>query len=99
MAPPSVAAATWLLAAVDPVLIAVAAILGWKADQFGKVFLAVIAAVGAAVLCDWALTAVGLPSFAPVARDAPMLLPVRSLAALAWAVSGYGARRLKQQWR
>lgn len=94
MPAPSVPLATWLLAAFDPILIAIAVALGWKADQFGKVFLAVIAAVGASVLVDWALTALGLPSFAPVARDAPMLLPVRSAAALLWAVSAYGARRL-----
>lgn len=97
MSAPSVPLATWLLAAVDPVLIAVAAILGWKADQLGKVFLAVIAAVAASVLVGWALTALGLPSFAPVARDAPMLLPVRSVAALVWAVSAYAARRLARR--
>ncbi len=41
MQTPSVPFAVWLLAAFDPVLIAVAVTLGWKASQFGTVFIAV----------------------------------------------------------
>lgn len=93
MLAPSVPVSVWGLAAFDPILIAVATILGWKADQFGKVFVAVIAAVGASVLAGWLITALGLPWFAPVGRDAPMLLPVRTLGSLAWAMGAYGLRR------
>jgi hypothetical protein len=94
---PSVAPSVWLLAALDPVLIAVAAVLGWKADQFGKVFIAAIAALGLSVLFAWLVTLVGLPWVAPVARDAPTLWPVRAVAALLWAAAGYGARRVAKR--
>jgi hypothetical protein len=91
--PPSVPLAVWLLAAFDPVLIAVAVLLGWKADQFGKVFIAAIAALGASVLVSWAITAIGLPWIAPVSTQAPTLFPVRVIAALLWAGGAYAARR------
>jgi hypothetical protein len=89
MATPSIAFATWILAAFDPILIVAAFYLGWKADQRGKIFVAAIAALGASLLVDWVLTAVGLPLIAPVSSGGPMLLPVRSVAALAWAGLGY----------
>lgn len=95
MLPPSVPVSVWLLAAFDPILVAVAVTLGWKADQFGKVFIAAIAAVGASVLGGWLITAVGLPWVAPVSRDAPMLLPVRTMASLLWAVAAFGLRRAR----
>jgi hypothetical protein len=91
---PSVPFAVWVWAAFDPVLIGVAVYLGWKADQAGKIFIAAIAALGAALLVDMALTALGIPWFAPLTRTGPMLLPVRSIAALAWAAASYTARRL-----
>jgi hypothetical protein len=94
MIAPVVPASVWLLAAVDPVLIAIAVILGWKADQFGKIFIVAIAALGGSVLVSWAISATGLPWIAPISREAPALLPVRAVAALVWAVAGYGARRL-----
>jgi hypothetical protein len=59
--PPSIPLATWLLAAFDPILIVVAVVLGWKADQFGKVFIAAIAALGLSALLGWIITAVFLP--------------------------------------
>jgi hypothetical protein len=90
---PTVALATWIVAAFDPVLIAVAILLGWKADQFGKVFLAAIAALGLSVLAAWAVTAAGLPWPAPVGRDQPTLFPVRTLAAFLWAKGAYAAHR------
>ena len=90
---PSVATSVWLLGAFDPVLIAVAVFLGWKADQFGKVFIAAIAALAVSVLAAWLITVLGLPWVAPVSRDAPTLYPVRAVAALVWAVAGYAARR------
>ena len=93
METPSVATSVWLLAALDPVLIGVAVFLGWKADQFGKVFIAVIAALVASVLAAWAVTAFGLPWPAPVSRNAPTLLPVRTIAGVLWASLGYGLRR------
>ncbi len=96
MTPPSIPLATWILAAFDPILIAVAVVLGWKADQFGKVFIAAIAALGLSALLAWAMTAVGLPWLAPVSRDAPTLFPVRTIAAVLWASAAYGVRRLAQ---
>ena len=94
MTAPSVPFAVWIWAAFDPVLIGVAVYLGWKADQAGKIFIAAIAALGASLLVDMALTALGIPWFAPLTRTGPMLLPVRSIAALGWAAAGYTARRV-----
>ena len=93
MTPPSVPFAVWIWAAFDPVLIAVAAYMGWKADQAGKIFIAALAAIGITLLSDWLLTKLGIPSAAPLSREGPMLLPVRSIAALVWAAAGYGARQ------
>lgn len=95
MSAPSVATSAWLLAAFDPVLVLVAAYLGWNADQFGKVFLAVIAAVGISALTAWLITLAGLPWFTPLDRNGPMLLPVRTIAALLWAMTAYGLRGFK----
>jgi hypothetical protein len=78
---------------VDPVLIAVAVILGWKASQFGKVFIAVIAALAASVIAAWIVTSLGLPWPAPVSRENPTLLPVRMVAGFVWAAAAYGLRR------
>ena len=94
MTAPSVPFSIWIWAAFDPVLIGVALYLGWKADQAGKIFIAAIAALGASLLVDMALTALGIPWFAPLTRTGPMLLPVRSIAALAWAAASYTARRV-----
>lgn len=94
MTAPSIPFAVWIWAAFDPVLIGVAAYLGWRADQFGKVFIAAIAALGLSLLFDALITAIGLPWFAPLSRDAPTLLPVRSAAAVLWAVAAYVLRRL-----
>ena len=60
MTAPSVPTAVWLIGAFDPILIAVAVFLGWKADQFGKVFIAAIAALAVSVLAAWLITLVGL---------------------------------------
>lgn len=90
---PAVPFSTWIWAGLDPVLIGLALYLGWKADQAGKVFIAAIAALGAALLFDALVTALGIPWFAPLSRDGPILIPVRSVAALLWAGAGYAARR------
>jgi hypothetical protein len=92
--PPSIPAEVWLLAAFDPVLIVVAVWLGWKADQFGKVFIAAITALAAAVLVSWIITGIGLPWIAPISSQTPTLFPVRVVAALVWAGGAYAARRL-----
>ncbi|GGK22414.1 hypothetical protein [Salinarimonas ramus] len=97
METPSVATAIWLMAAFDPILIAVAGYLGWKADQAGKLVVAVIAALMAAVLAAWAITAVGLPWIAPVGGEHPSLLPVRTIAALVWSSAAFGIRRMTQR--
>lgn len=92
---PTVAVGTWIWAALDPVLVVVSLALGWRADQAGKIFVAAIAALGVTLLADAALTAIGLPLLAPLSRDAPMLLPVRSVAALGWTAAGYALRCLR----
>lgn len=94
MTPPSVPVSVWLLGAFDPVLIAVAVLLGWKADQFGKVLVAAIAALGVSVLVSWGITSLGLPWVAPVRADMPTLYPVRFVAALLWSSGAYAARRM-----
>jgi len=91
---PSIPPSVWLLGAFDPVLILVAVVLGWQADQFGKMFIAAIAALGLSVLVAWLVTLLGIPWIAPVARDAPTLYPVRAVAALIWAAGAYAGRRI-----
>ncbi len=97
MTPPSVPFAVWIWAGFDPILIAVAVYLGWKADQAGKIFVAAIAAIGATLIAEAIITSLGIPSLAPLSREGPMLLPVRSVAAFIWAAIGYGARRLRDR--
>jgi hypothetical protein len=97
VAPPSVALSTWLLAGFDPVLIAVAVYLGWSADQVGKIVIAAIAALTVSLLVAWIVTSLGLPSAAPIGRDYPTLIPVRAVAAVAWASAAYSARRLARR--
>ena len=94
MTPPSVPLAVWILGAFDQILILVAVWLGWKADQFGKVFIAAIAALGLSVLAAWLVTAAGLPWVAPVSHDTPTLYPVRAVAAFLWAAGAYLTRRI-----
>jgi hypothetical protein len=94
METPSVPFAVWILAAFDPVLIAVAAFVAWKADQFGKVAIAVIAALAVSLLVGSLLHALGVPWIAPVGRDVPTLVPVRLVAAAVWACAAYGVKRL-----
>ena len=91
--PPSAPASVWILGAFDPLMIAVAMWLGWKADQFGKVFIAAIAALGLSVLVSWMLTGIGVPWVAPVSRDLPTLFPIRTIGAFLWAAAGFGLRR------
>jgi hypothetical protein len=83
----------WLPAAFDPVLVIVAVLLGWKADQFGKVVIAAIAALGISALVSWALSSIGIPWIAPIRSDALTLFPVRVVAGLLWATGAYAARR------
>jgi len=92
---PFVPFTTWIWAAFDPVLIGVAVFLGWRADQLGKVFIAAIAALGISLLFDALVTALGLPWIAPLSRDAPMLVPVRSIGAVFWAALAYAGHRLR----
>lgn len=96
MTPPAVATSVWLWAAFDPVLIGVAAYMGWTASQFGKVFIAAMVALVVSVIIGWVITAIGLPWFAPVGRDYPTLFPVRTIGALIWATLGYLAARARR---
>lgn len=84
----------WLPAAFDPVLIVTAALLGWKADQFGKILIAAIAALGLSILVSYLISLMGIPWIAPVRADALTLFPVRFIAALLWAGGAYAARRV-----
>ncbi len=97
MTPPDIPASTWLLAAIDPILILIAVYLGWKADQFGKVFIAAIAALLGSVLMSWAISALGLPWMAPIGGNHPTLLPVRTFAAFLWAAGAYAARKVARR--
>nr|WP_205800173.1 hypothetical protein [Microvirga terricola] len=74
-------------------MIVIAVWLGWKADQIGKVFIAAIAALAVSVITSWLIHSIGLPWIAPIGQDAPTLLPIRSVAAVVWALVGYFARR------
>lgn len=96
---PVIPFSTWIWAGLDPILIGVALYLGWRADQAGKVFIAAIAALGIALLFDATVTWLGVPWFAPLSRDGPMLLPVRSVAAVVWAGAGYAAGHLMRKGR
>ena len=87
----------WLPAAFDPVLVVVAVWLGWKADQFGKVFIVAIAALLVSVLVSWLISSLGLPWIAPVRPDALTLFPVRLIAAVLWASAAYAARRVARR--
>ena len=97
MAAPAVPFSTWILGAVDPVLIVVAIWLGWRADQAGKIVIAAIAALGASLVADWVMTSIGLPLLAPVSRSAPMLVPVRAVAALVGSGAAYAARQVRDR--
>lgn len=96
MTPPAVPTEIWLLAAFDPILVAVAVFLGWKADQFGKIVIAVIAALALSMIGGWFVTSVGLPWMSPVGREFPTLMPVRTIAAALWASAGFAAGRLRK---
>ena len=85
----------WIWAALDPILVGLALWLGWTASQFGKVFIAAIIALAVSVLASWAISALGIPWPAPVSHDGPTFFPVRTLAALLWAIAGFAARRLR----
>ena len=89
MIPPSVPTSIWIWAAFDPILVGAALYLGFKADQAGKIFIAAIAALGASLLASAILSWIGIGWIAPLTRDGPMLLPVRSVAALVWSAGGY----------
>ncbi|GJE25314.1 hypothetical protein [Methylobacterium organophilum] len=91
---PTYPASVWLLAGFDPILIGFALFLGWKADQFGKVFIAAIAALAVSVLASWLITALGVPWPAPVGHDLPTFFPVRTVAAFLWACLGFFGRRV-----
>jgi hypothetical protein len=84
----------WIMAAFDPVLIGLALYLGWKADQFGKVVLVAMMALVASVLVSWVLTGIGVPWPAPIGRELPTFFPVRTAAAVIYAIIGYSARRV-----
>ena len=87
----------WLPAAFDPVLIIVAVLLGWKADQFGRVLIAAIAALGLSIVVSYMVSLVGIPWIAPVRADTLTLFPVRFVAALLWAAGAFTMRRIAKR--
>ena len=87
----------WLPAAFDPVLVVIAVWLGWKADQFGKVLIVGMIALGVSALVSWAVSSVGIPWIAPVRSDTLTLFPVRFVAALLWASGAYFTRRVARR--
>lgn len=87
----------WLPAAFDPALILVAVFLGWRADQFGKVLIAAIAALGLSIVVSYVISLLGIPWIAPVRADTPTLFPVRFAAAILWAGGAYAARRIARR--
>ncbi len=96
MTPPVVHLWDWLPAAFDPILVFTAVWLGWRADQFGKILIAGIAALGLSIVVSWAISSTGLPWVAPVRPDRLTLFPVRFIAALLWAGGAYAARRARR---
>jgi hypothetical protein len=82
----------WIWAALDPVLVAVALILGWKSDQLVKLILVALMAFVASVLVSWGLTTLGIPWIAPIGRDLPTFFPVRTGAAFLWSLLAFLAR-------
>jgi len=87
----------WLPAAFDPVLVIVAVLLGWKADQFGKILIAAIAALGLSIVVSYGIGLLGLPWIAPVRADSLTLFPVRFIAALLWTGGAYAIRRVARR--
>lgn len=87
----------WLPAAFDPVLVITAVLLGWKADQFGKILIAGIAALGLSIVVSYLISLMGIPWIAPVRSDTLTLFPVRFIAALLWAAGAYAARRVARR--
>lgn len=88
------ALANWLPVAFDPVLILVAAYFGWKADQAGKLIVAVIAALAASVLVGWIMGTLGIPWPGAIGGEQFLLLQVRAFGALLWSGLAFGARRM-----
>lgn len=84
----------WIWAALDPVLILVALVMGWKSDQVVKLILVALMAFTASVLTSFALTSLGVPWPAPVGRDLPTFFPVRTGGAFLWALLAFLARQV-----
>lgn len=97
MTPPSLPFHVWIAGAFDPILIVVAVWLGWKATQFGKVFIAAIAALAVSVILSWVISSIGLPWVAPITHDTPTLYPVRVIGAFLWASGAYFVRRIRER--
>ena len=87
----------WIWGALDPVLILVALVMGWKSDQVVKLILVALMAFVASVMVSWALTSIGVPWPAPVGHDLPTFFPVRTVGAFLWALLAFGVRHLVQR--
>lgn len=78
-----------LIAALNPATIAVAFLMGRKADQPQKLVVAALAAAVAGSALVWVLAEVGITFFAKTGRAAGGILVAQSILGLAWAALGY----------
>lgn len=81
------------IAALNPATIAVAFLMGRKADQPQKLIVAALAAAMAGSALVWLLAEVGITFFAKTGRAAGGILAAQAIVGLAWAALGYINRR------
>ncbi len=81
-----------LIALLNPVVIAVAFLMGRRADQWQKLIVAAFAASLAGVALYWLAGAVGLMPIHALGGEAALLL-LQFLFGLVWAALGYFLRR------
>ena len=81
-----------LIALLNPVVIAVAFLMGRCADQWQRLIVAAFAASVAGVALYWLVAAVGLMPIHALGGEAALLL-MQFLLGLAWASLGYWTKR------
>lgn len=82
-----------LVAALNPATIAVAFLMGRKADQPQKLVVAALAAAVAGSALVWLLAETGITFFAKTGRAAGGILVAQAILGLGWAALGYATRR------
>jgi hypothetical protein len=81
-----------LIALLNPVVIAIAFLMGRRADQWQKLIVAAFAASVAGVALYWLVAAVGLMPIHALGGEAALLV-MQFLLGLIWAALGYFLRR------